>query len=168
MMRQKKKSKPMEKGKPVSVVDVAAYILEKQPKKNPVTAWKLQKLVYYCQAWSLVWDEQPLFKEKILAWANGPVVKELYEQHKGLFYIKALPKGKSEHLSNNQKDSINQVLKVYGDKTAQWLSDLTHMEDPWIEARKGLKSGERGAEEIKLSTMHEYYSGIDANRQLIN
>ncbi|HSX11345.1 MAG TPA: type II toxin-antitoxin system antitoxin SocA domain-containing protein, partial [Chlamydiales bacterium] len=66
---------------PVSVLDVAAYILEKQPKNEPITAWKLQKLVYYCQAWSLVWDEKPLFKEKILAWANGPVVKELYLRH---------------------------------------------------------------------------------------
>jgi uncharacterized phage-associated protein len=60
-------------GKPVSVFDVAAYILEKQPKKHPITAWKLQKLIYYCQAWSLVWDEQSIFKEKILAWANGPI-----------------------------------------------------------------------------------------------
>ncbi len=39
----------MEKGKPVSVLDVASYILEKQPKKGPLTAWKLQKLVYYSQ-----------------------------------------------------------------------------------------------------------------------
>lgn len=83
----------MDKGKPVSVLDVASYILEKQPKKQPLTAWKLQKLVYYSQAWSLVWDKQPLFKEKILAWANGPVIKELYDQHKGLFYVKKNPKG---------------------------------------------------------------------------
>ena len=35
-----------------SVYDVAAYILEKQ---GAMTTWKLQKLVYYSQAWSLVW-----------------------------------------------------------------------------------------------------------------
>src|SRR5271156_5614962 len=129
----------MKMEKPVSVLDVAAYILEKQPKRHPITAWKLQKLIYYCQAWSLVWDEKPLFKEKILAWANGPAVKELYNQHKGMFYVKEMPKGHAEHLSINQKDTIDHVLKAYGDKTAQWLSDLTHMEEPWIEARKGLK-----------------------------
>ncbi len=151
----------MDKGKPVSVLDVASYILEKQPKKEPLTAWKLQKLAYYCQAWSLVWDEQPLFKEKILAWANGPVVKELYNQHKRMFYVKKLTKGCPEHLSGNQKDTIDHVLNAYGDKTAQWLSDLTHMEEPWIEARKGLKPGERGESEIQLSTMNEYYSGVD-------
>src|SRR5271170_1682658 len=126
----KPKKRRMEKEKTVSVLDVAAYILNKQPKKHPISAWKLQKLVYYCQSWSLVWDEQPLFKERVLAWANGPVVKELYNQHKGMFYVKELPKGNSSHLSTNQKDTIDQVLKAYGDKSAQWLSDLTHMETP--------------------------------------
>jgi uncharacterized phage-associated protein len=153
--------------KPISVFDVAAYILEKQPKSNPITAWKLQKLVYYCQAWSLVWDESPLFKERILAWANGPVVKELYNQHKGMFYIKELPKGSSSHLSKNQQDSIDHVLLAYGDKTAQWLSDLTHLEQPWISARKGLLPGERGEAIISLGIMHEYYSGVDIQGQPI-
>ena len=156
----------MDKSKIVTVLDVAAYILEKHSKSNPITAWKLQKLVYYCQAWSLVWDEQPLFKEKIFAWANGPVVKELYEQHRGLFYVEKLSKGNSKNLSTNQKDNIDHVLNAYGDKTAQWLSDLTHMESPWIVSREGLNPGERGAVEIKLASMHEYYSGIDAKNTL--
>jgi uncharacterized phage-associated protein len=154
--------------KPTSVLDVAAYILERQPKRDPITAWKLQKLVYYCQAWSLVWDEKPLFKEKILAWANGPVVKELYNQHKGMFYVKTMPKGHPKNLSPNQKDTIDHVLKAYGDKTAQWLSDLTHMEQPWIEARKGLKPGERGEVEIRLASIHEYYSGVDVEGKPID
>ena len=59
---------------PVSVFDVAAYILDKL---GPISTIKLQKLVYYCQAWSLVWDEEPLFSERIEAWVNGPVVREL-------------------------------------------------------------------------------------------
>lgn len=164
----KKERRKVEKGNSVSVLDVAAYILEKHPKRQPITAWKLQKLAYYCQAWSLVWDEQPLFKEKILAWANGPVVKELYLLHKGMFRVETLSKGNSENLSKEQKDSVNHVLKAYGDKTAQWLSDLTHMEDPWLEARNGLKPGERGDVEIKLSTMYEYYSSIHSTHRLAN
>lgn len=50
-----------------TVFDVAAYILEK---KGEMTAWKLQKLVYYSQAWSLVWDQRPLFAERIEAWGQ--------------------------------------------------------------------------------------------------
>ena len=65
-----------------TVGDVARYILERlAPDRfgDRVTAWKLQKLVYYAQAWSLVWDEVPLFPERIEAWANGPVCPTLYQ-----------------------------------------------------------------------------------------
>jgi uncharacterized phage-associated protein len=158
----------MEKGKPTAVLNVAAYILEKLSKGQKVTAWKLQKLVYYCQAWSLVWDEQPLFNEKIIAWANGPVVNELYQTHKGQFYVDKIPKGKALALSSNQKDTIEHVLKAYGNKTAQWLSDLTHLESPWIDAREGLKPGTRGDVEITLASMHEYYSSLDASHTLFS
>jgi uncharacterized phage-associated protein len=54
-----------------SVFDVAQYILRKQ---GGMTTMKLQKLVYYAQAWSLVWDEEPLFDQPIEAWSNGPGV----------------------------------------------------------------------------------------------
>ena len=40
----------------IQVFDVAAYILQKT---GSMTTMKLQKLVYYSQAWSLVWDEKP-------------------------------------------------------------------------------------------------------------
>ena len=35
-----------------TVFEVAKYILEK---KEKMSTMKLQKLLYYCQAWSLVW-----------------------------------------------------------------------------------------------------------------
>lgn len=67
-----------------TVFDVAKYVLEHTGK---ITTMKLQKLVYYCQAWSLVWDEVPLFEEDFQAWANGPVCPELFERHKGRFEV---------------------------------------------------------------------------------
>ncbi len=142
-----------------NVFDVAKYILEQ---KGHVTAMKLQKLVYYCQAWALVWDEAPLFKEKIRAWINGPVVPELYVCHEGLYQVvpKDISQGKSKNLSKKQKKTINKVLDFYGDKSSQWLSDLTHYEMPWKKARKGMPGNERGNKEVLLSDMEEYYSSI--------
>ena len=46
-----------------SVFDVAAYILQQQ---GAMTTWKLQKLVYYSQGWSLVWDDDALFIASIM------------------------------------------------------------------------------------------------------
>jgi uncharacterized phage-associated protein len=140
----------------VSAHDVAAFIVQKQ---GEMTAMKLQKLVYYCQAWSLVWDEQPLFAEEIEAWANGPVVRSLYAQHKGNFKVSQW-NGDIRKLSENQQDTILKVLEFYGPMPAQVLSDLTHNEEPWIKARKGLAVSERGSRIISHADMVEYYSSL--------
>ncbi len=92
-----------------SVFDVAKYILEKQ---GPMTTMKLQKLVYYSQAWSVVWDEKPLFAEEIQAWASGPVVRELYNEHKGKFRISSLQKGNVGNLIREEKETIDAVLQA--------------------------------------------------------
>lgn len=139
------------------VFDVAQYILGKQ---GSTTTMKLQKLVYYCQAWSVVWDEKPIFSEKIQAWASGPVVPELYQAHKGQYQISTLPGGNVDNLDPQEKETIDAVLGTYGDKPAQWLSDLTHMEGPWKEARKGKKPGENSQKEITHAAMVEYYSSL--------
>lgn len=141
----------------IQVFDVAAYILDKMGK---VTTMKLQKLVYYSQAWSLVWDEKPLFEEKVEAWANGPVVRNLFDYHRGMYEISAMPIGNPRLLDQDQQDTINAVLAYYGDKPAQWLIELTHMEDPWKQARKGLTRLERGDRVISLSAMADYYSSL--------
>jgi len=142
-----------------NVFDVAKYILKKQGRTSTV---KLQKLVYYSQAWSLVWEEKPIFKNKIEAWANGPVIPILFHAHRGKFFanIKDFPQGKLKNLAQDEKETINSVLDYYGNKTAQWLVDLTHLEDPWKDARAGCKPGEKCSNEIRLGSMMEYYSGL--------
>lgn len=141
-----------------SVFDVSKYILEKQGR---MTAMKLQKLVYYCQAWSLVWDERPIFDEKLQAWANGPVVPELFTAHRGMFIVNSADiDGDTTKLDGTAIETIDAVLHYYGDKTSQWLSDLTHNEDPWKIAREGLAPGERGSIEITHASMAEYYQSI--------
>jgi uncharacterized phage-associated protein len=140
-----------------SVLDVAAYIVQKL---GPLTAMKLQKLVYYSQAWSLVWDEKPLFRERVEAWANGPVVRRLFEVHKGQFKVKSVSGGDPDRLTASERDTVDAVLAFYGPKSSQWLSDLTHMEAPWREARKGLPDGTRGNVEITHASMAEYYGSL--------
>lgn len=139
------------------VFDVAKYILEKQ---GSMTTMKLQKLVYYSKAWSVVWDEKPIFAERIEAWASGPVVRELYDEHKGMFQISVLEKGNTDNLKLEEKETIDAILQAYGDKPAQWISDLTHMEQPWNDARKGIPLGENCENEITQASLAEYYSSL--------
>jgi uncharacterized phage-associated protein len=140
-----------------SVFDVAAYILKK---KGEMTAWKLQKLVYYSQAWSLVWDERPLFDERIEAWANGPVVPKLYKAHRGKFLVSSVPCEKPAALDDTARETIDAVLDYYGDMHPQELSDLTHSEAPWRNARGHLLPGALCQDEITHSAMVEYYEAL--------
>ena len=140
-----------------NVFDVVQYILHKQ---GPMTTMKLQKLVYYSQAWSLVWDEKPLFDDKIEAWTSGPVVRELFALHRGQFIVNGIEKGDTNNLAKEEKETIDAVLEFYGNQTAQYLCDLTHLEAPWLEALKGIPDGENCENVISLATMHEYYSSI--------
>jgi uncharacterized phage-associated protein len=141
----------------VSVFDVAAYIVKKT---GSLTTMKLQKLVYYCQAWSLVWDEEPLFNEKIEAWANGPVIRELFYFHRGHFKIDNVSIGNPDLLSESQKETIDAVLDFYNKKSSQELIDLTHSELPWVKAREGISDFERGNRVISLDSIAEYFSGL--------
>src|ERR1700688_2551577 len=139
-----------------SALDVAQYILKKS---GPMTAMKLQKLVYYSQVWSLVWDEEPLFDEPIEAWANGPVVPALYQRHQGLFKVdtKNFTHGDVRRLTSKQKNTIDKVLKYYATKPSAWLSDLSHLEAPWRNARGDLPPGAPSHAIISLTAMAEIY-----------
>lgn len=114
-----------------SVHDVAAYVLAQLGQMGTM---KLQKLIYYCQAWSVVWDERPLFDETIEAWEHGPVVRELYAQHRRQPFVASLPKGDATTLDADQRATIDAVLRVYGHRTDWWLRRLTHAERPWVDA----------------------------------
>lgn len=141
-----------------NVFDTAKYILEQL---GEMSTMKLQKLCYYAQAWSLVWDDVPLFNEEFEAWANGPVCPELFYKTQGIFSVAAKDEtGGSGDLSENQKDTIDAVLEHYGNHNAQWLSQLTHMEDPWNDARKGIPIGAGCSNIITKESMAMYYGGL--------
>lgn len=142
-----------------SVFDVAKYVLEKL---GTMTTMKLQKLVYYCQAWSLGWDGKPLFEENFEAWANGPVCPELFYKHRGQFVVGEelfadLP---DYEFSKDEKETLKAVLDYYGDKDPQWLSELTHKEAPWKEARVGVPVGAACSNIISKESMQLYYGGL--------
>ncbi len=142
-----------------SVLDVARYVIKA---KHPITTMKLQKLVYYCQAWSLAWDEMPLFPEDFEAWANGPVCPQLYEKHRGLFrlYDDFLNNVPDYAFMDAETDTMDSVLNHYGDKSPEWLSQLTHMEYPWKAARGDTPLGEPCHNIITKESMMDYYGGL--------
>ncbi|MDR2175476.1 MAG: DUF4065 domain-containing protein [Synergistaceae bacterium] len=143
----------------MNVFDVAKYILEKT---GPITAWKLQKLVYYSQAWSLAWDDRALFEDDFEAWANGPVVRALFNAHKGCLYVDAstFRRGDPGRLDDTARETIDIVIRDYGKFSGRELSEIAHSERPWKEARKGVPAGEPSENVIERDIMSDFYLGL--------
>lgn len=145
---------------PVSVLDVAKYVLSKNA--APLTSMKLQKLCYYSQAWTLVWSGRPLFVEETQAWANGPVVRELFNHHKGKYTITAaqLAAGDASKLTPQHKAYIDAVINAYNSMSATQLSLLTHAEAPWKQARGTMSDGARSNAVITTDSMKSFYGAL--------
>ncbi|MBU43277.1 MAG: hypothetical protein CMN76_08670 [Spirochaetaceae bacterium] len=152
-------------------IQIAEYILSECKKRWPeqaVSTMKLQKLLYYAQAWSLVWDSTELFEEDFQAWANGPVLPELYQMHRGRYKVDDQWAAAHREASGfppfipstEQGETLDSVIEFYGPRSAQWLSDLTHKEQPWIEARRDCGPLERSNEVITKDSMYEYYDSL--------
>ena len=143
-----------------TVFDVAKYILDEY---GAMSAMKLQKLIFYSQAMSLVWDDVPLFDNDFEAWAKGPVCRELFNAHKGKFMLndsKFLNPYNPDisRLNPEQKETIDVVVKSLIDIPPYRLSDIVHQEKPWQDARGNCPTGAKCTNIIPKTSMLEYYS----------
>jgi uncharacterized phage-associated protein len=138
-----------------TVHDVATAVIERL---GPMTAMKLEKLVYYCQCWHLARYESPLFDEPIEAWRQGPVVPALYQIHKRRYSIDSWPRGNPADLNSQERSSVAWVAENYGSFSAIQLSRMTHHELPWRVARGGIPDNERSTAEISREIITDYYA----------
>lgn len=146
----------------VSALDVAEYFIALANESGSViTNLKLQKLVYYAQAWYLANYSKSLFSEDFQAWVHGPVIPDLYEKFKqsGSAPIASTKKLIEVKGSIDQEisDFLQEVADVYMQFDGYALELMTHQEAPWINARTGCKPDERCAEVISKEAMLSFY-----------
>lgn len=130
-----------------SVDDVAAAILERT---GTVATSKLQKLLYYAQAWHFVLTNKKIFSNRIEARAQGPVVPDLQHQQKRNFEVSQWNKGNPARLSDAERETVDWVVRQYGEFSVEALSSMTRMEMSWMAGGAG--------EEIDLRQMASNYS----------
>jgi uncharacterized phage-associated protein len=138
---------------------------------------KLQKLLYYIQAWHLVYFDKNPFDENDLpeAWVHGPVYPDVFKTYKGnKFHPIGLDKLDDENqntlaidklidtlgLSDHQVKFLNQALNFYGKMSSFELENATHNEQPWLDARVGLDAKDPSDNKISLDTMKAFYGGL--------
>ncbi len=148
----------------VSVLDVAWYFVQKGSMGKSVTQLKLQKLCYYAQGFHLVIFNTPLFPESIEAWDYGPVVNDLRKIHchRGAEAIYPNESAFGSPLVDETiKVLLDNIWREFGHYSAGRLVDMTHCEDPWIEA---YQSGRNTI--ISEKTMYSHF--MPRKGQLIN
>lgn len=148
----------------VDVKDVAKAFLT----IAPMTHKKLQKLSYYAYSWYYTLYGEKLFNNHFQAWVHGPVAPELYQEYKSFGWreidmVEELPR--SFEQDSELISFIHQVYDSYGHLNGDQLEYLTHMEEPWKEARGNLGELEPCTNVIKDETILRFYQKVLENEQ---
>lgn len=140
---------------------IADYFISKDNKnKIGLTNKKLQKLLYYAQAWYLVHKNKRLFREDIEAWIHGPAIPKVYFEYKKFGYnniLKEVDEKDLSSLSKEEREILDAVWEVYGKYDADYLELLTHNEEPWIKTRNGIAPYESSDRVIDPQLMKDFY-----------
>lgn len=138
----------------VTASDVAKYFLFRANKNedSDVSNLKLQKLIYYAQAFHLAIFDKPFFDEDFEAWTHGPVCPNIYHHYKqyGASPIQIDSEIEIDQFSQDQLELLEEIYDVFGQFSAWKLRNMTHEEAPW-------KDKEATAGIIEKSSMMEFY-----------
>ena len=124
---------------------VANFVLDLGDERSrPLTNMQLQKIVYFCHAWSLVELRRPLVKHQFEAWEHGPVLQYLYRQFKDFGSAPIRKRAvELDRITGNQVTAraeflaedeylIRQQSEIYMSFSASQLRAISHVEGgPW-------------------------------------
>ena len=129
---------------------------------DPLTNLRLQKLLYYAQAWSLILRDRDLFSEDVVAWRYGPVVPEVYRKLSDGLGASAITLALFENAPDvadeDEAAFLANVWDAYKEFSALKLSDMTHKESPWIKAWGNRPTNATGDDPIKAEYLEEFFS----------
>lgn len=163
----------------VNINDIADYVILMCNENGvDISPLKLQKLLYYIQAWHMVYfNKAKIFDEMPQAWVNGPVYPSVYRRFKHIpryssisiedaKISSSLPdKAHDLGLSKDQFEFLDSIFQFYGVMDHDRLVFLTHSELPWSEKREGLMPFDQSTAELSADTMYDYYHArLERNR----
>ena len=147
---------------PYSAENVAKYFIYlasqgfvgDNKEREGITNLKLQKVLYFAQAYYLAKVGKPLFKESIEAWEYGPVVPDVYRKFRSNGSNPIICKEDKSSLSDEDKETLKKVWGTFGGYSASRLVDIAHAHTPWREANKS------ASRVISHKAIKEYYAPL--------
>lgn len=123
-----------------------------------ITNLKIQKLIYYAQGWFLGIHGEPLFSDELEAWRHGPVQPEVYQRFKDFKFNPITEEPDCPAFSEKRiRKILDYIIDRYGCYSPFELKKMTHKEQPWIDARRGLAPTENGRETIENDSMMKFF-----------
>lgn len=117
-----------------SALRIAEYIIEYHTRKEWVISnLRLQKLLYFIQAFFLSVLDRACFPEDIEAWEYGPVVPVVYYEYKcyGSRNIPFTGRRMVEEISSDDIIHIQGMLDECSTLSTTELVEITHRQEPW-------------------------------------
>ncbi|MGI4870370.1 MAG: Panacea domain-containing protein [Janthinobacterium lividum] len=156
----------------LNVLDIADWIAQRARQDEDagdlLTHLKLQKMLYYSQAWVMIFSNKSLFQNDFEAWAHGPVIRQVWDALAGVGRspVESVPGGNGYSITEEEiLDTLEEVWGVYGSKTAKALERLSHSERPWLDARGDLPELAPCTEILPKEAIRSYYEQRNAALQ---
>lgn len=126
-----------------------------------ITNLKLQKLLYYAEAWSLASRDEALFDEPFQAWIHGPVLASQYQRFKAKWGWQPIwEKVDRPQLDEKLRLHLVEIVEMFGSVPDHVLTTRTQSEAPWIEARGDLDPATRSDAPISKDAVRIYYKAV--------
>ncbi|MBR6060810.1 MAG: DUF4065 domain-containing protein [Spirochaetales bacterium] len=144
----------------LSALDVAKYLLYIAFQNgDTITNLKMQKLLYYAQAWYMVNNEgKLLFADDIQAWKYGPVVPVVYQYFKEYNSYPIHYDISEDDIANvpqHEREFLDEFAVEFFSVSATELVSMTHNEAPWKTAyAKGINAV------IDTNEMYNFYKAL--------
>lgn len=120
---------------------------------DTITNLRLNKLLFFAQAWCLSRYSKPLFSDDIEAWDFGPVIPAIYQKYKsnGKNNIDITSQNYTSNVfSGDELQVLIDVYNYYGRFSTTELVDISHQEGgPWDMAYKQKKGSVISKDELR-------------------
>lgn len=139
--------------------DVADYLLcAAREHGDYLTPLKLQKLMFYADAWHMVTNGEELVPDRFEAWVHGPVLRSVYYRFQRYRWNPIGEDVDCPELAPETKDFLDELYKVFGGFSGYELEQLTHQEAPWKQARGGLPPDANCETKIDKVLTRDFYA----------
>ncbi|WP_313126077.1 type II toxin-antitoxin system antitoxin SocA domain-containing protein [Proteiniclasticum ruminis] len=138
---------------------------------SEITPLALQKLLYFAQGFKKAFTDTFMFEEDCEAWVHGPVYHDVYHKYREYGY-NPIEEGclsyENINLTDDDKELLDHIILYFGCYSGKILETMTHSEEPWRLARRGLVDGERSERVIEKRDIDTYFKNVKDKYKMLN